>query len=160
MQIFHAIRDYDRRKNLTNVRRYTCLSWRSPVYVSSNHPVIRCNFIQASTHSRHPVCPHSMTPVCRSQNFSGLQPWTCNETVPRSHPISFSTWSKHRLFFSRSNRLFSSPIGTLSLFLSLPLPFSLSLLLPKREQLERFLCAITARHYRSERRRKITQPEV
>lgn len=119
MQIFQLIRDYDRRKNWTNARRYTCLSWRSPVYVSSNHPVIRCNFIQASTHSRHPVCPHSMTPVCRSQNFSGLQPWTCNETVPRSHPIFFPTWSKHRLFFSRSNRLFSSPIGTFSPSLSL-----------------------------------------
>ena len=160
MQIFRVIRDYDRRKNLRNVRRYTCLSWRSPVYVSSNHPVIRCNFIQASTHSRRPVCPHSMTPVCRSQNFSGLQPWTCNETVPRSHPIFFPTWSKHRLFFSRSNRLFSSPISTLSLSLFLSLPLSFSLSLPKREKLERFVCAITAKHYRSERRRKITQPEV
>lgn len=64
--------------------------------LSLYHPVAtRCNFIQASTHSRHSICPRSMNPVCRPRKSS--QPWTCHETIPLSHPTFFPVFTKHRL---------------------------------------------------------------
>lgn len=107
------------KKNHLQNKLENCIVYLSVVTIplSLYHPVVaRCNFIQASTHSRHSICPRSMNPVCRPRKSS--QPWTCHETIPLSHPIFFPVFTKHRL---PPPLLRSKQFDTLPRYVTLPL---------------------------------------